>query len=185
MGRSICIDIDGTMTNPYFFLPYLNKITGKNISDKDYTSINWNKIFGSEFSDIYDSFDDKFTYVYEEAYLMDGVKEVIDELILSGDEVHYVTARSRDIDSVTKSWIDSQGLDGSKVVSLSGNLGKVETAKKLRCDIFIEDDPENAINLSKEGFKVILFDTNYNKEIDGENITRVGNWKEIRNILLQ
>lgn len=184
MGRSICIDIDGTMTDPYFFLPYLNKITGKNICDKDYTSINWNTIFGSEFSDVYECFDDEFTYIYEEASLMEGVKKVIDDLILIGDEVHYVTARSKNIDSVTKSWINSQGLDGSKVVSLSSNFGKVETAKKLNCDVFIEDDPENAINLSKEGFSVILFDTYYNQGIEGENITRVGSWEEIRKILL-
>ena len=42
MTRNICIDIDGTMTSPYFFIPYLNKLTGKNLGIEDYTSMDQN-----------------------------------------------------------------------------------------------------------------------------------------------
>ena len=35
------------------------------------------------------------------------------------------------------------------------------------------------MQLANEGMKVLLIDTNYNKEIEHENIVRVNNWKDI------
>ena len=32
---NICVDIDGTITSPYHFIPYLNEIYNKNIKDED------------------------------------------------------------------------------------------------------------------------------------------------------
>lgn len=165
MSRNICIDIDGTMSDPYFFIPYLNKLTGKILTKDDYTSIDWNDTYGPEFKDIYENFDDKYTYIYNEVELQEGVKEVIDMLVENGDNVYFVTARSHTIDKITKEWIKSKGLDASKVHSLSGNEGKVETAKKLNCDVFIEDDPNNIENLLKAGFDVIAMESNYNKKL--------------------
>ena len=165
MSRNICIDIDGTMSDPYFFIPYLNKLTGKILTKDDYTSIDWNDTYGPEFKDIYENFDDKYTYIYNEVELQEGVKEVIDMLVENGDNVYFVTARSHTIDKITKEWTKSKGLDSSKVHSLSWNEGKVETAKKLNCDVFIEDDPNNIENLLKAGFDVIAMESNYNKKL--------------------
>ena len=50
---------------------------------------------------------------------------------------------------------------------------------ELKCDIFIEDNYDNAVNLSNEGVKVLLIDTNYNQKPLNANIVRVYNWKEI------
>ena len=168
MSRNICIDIDGTMSDPYFFIPYLNKLTGKILTKDDYTSIDWNDTYGPEFKDIYENFDDKYTYIYNEVELQKGVKEVIDMLIKNGDNVYFVTARSKTIDKVTRQWLESQGIDSSKVHSLSGNEGKVEMARKLSCDVFIEDDPNNIRNLLKAGFNVIAMESNYNKNVLNE-----------------
>ena len=66
MKRNICIDIDGTMTSPYFFIPYLNKLTGKNLGIEDYTSINWNDTYGPEHSQMYKDFDHIHTDIYWE-----------------------------------------------------------------------------------------------------------------------
>lgn len=56
-------------------------------------------------------------------------------------------------------------------------------AKKLESDIFIDDWYENAVQLSKNGFKVLLIDTNYNRMPLNENIIRVFNWNEIYEIV--
>lgn len=64
-------------------------------------------------------------------------------------------------------------------VFLLGNHYKVEKAKELNCDIFIEDNYDNAIQLSEAGFKVLLMDTNYNRKKLTENTIRVYSWKEI------
>ncbi|WP_242961517.1 5' nucleotidase, NT5C type [Peptostreptococcus faecalis] len=185
MSRNICIDIDGTMIDPYFFVPYLNKLTGKEITNDQFISTNWNDVYGTEYDWIYENFDINYSYIYEEMNILDNVTNVINQLERSGDKVFFVTARSSEIDDITKKWISNNGLDPDLVYSLSGNGGKVSMAKKLRCDIFIEDDPENAINLDKAGIKVILLDCAYNQNIDGQNIIRVKNWKEIQKILLK
>lgn len=208
MSRNICIDIDGTMSDPYFFIPYLNKLTGKSLTKDDYTSIDWNDTYGPEFKVIYENFDDKYTYVYNEVELQKGVKEVIDMLIKNGDNVYFVTARSKTIDKVTRQWLESKGIDSSKVYSLSGNEGKVEMARNLSCDVFIEDDPNNIRNLLKAGFNVIAMESNYNinvlnelreksNEIDKNNkeslndrirkkikkLNVAKNWLDVKNIL--
>jgi uncharacterized HAD superfamily protein len=60
-----------------------------------------------------------------------------------------------------------------------GSHYKVEKAKELNCNIFIEDSYDNAMQLSKSGFKVLLMDTNYNRGQLNDNIIRVYNWREI------
>ena len=62
-------------------------------------------------------------------------------------------------------------------------IDKVNTAKELKCDIFIEDSYANAMQLSENGFKVLLIDTNYNRKPLNKNIIRVFNWKEIYEIV--
>lgn len=198
MSRSICIDIDGTMSDPYFFVPYLNKMTGIELSNEEYISNNWNKTYGPQFKEIYENFDIDYPYIYEEVEILEGVKETIDQLIENGDDVHFVTARDHIIDPITKKWLEDNGIDSTRVYSLGGNEGKVDMAEKLNCDFFLEDDPENAKNLLKAGFRVIIMDTNYNKNIISDlekeenldlekirkRLKRVKNWDEIKNILL-
>ncbi len=68
-------------------------------------------------------------------------------------------------------------------VYLLGSPHKVDIAEKLNCDVFIEDSPQNALQLSQSGFKVILLDTNYNRQVSDENITRVFNWNGVYGII--
>ena len=184
MTRNICIDIDGTMTRPYFFIPYLNKLTGKNLGIEDYTSIDWNFTYGPEHSQMYKDFDHIHTDIYWENELLEGVKDLVNDLYDRGDRVYIVTARSSAIAHVTNAWIDKQGINYTDIFSISGNEGKVAMAEKLACDYFIEDDPTNAVNLSQAGYRVILMDAMYNRDVEGDNITRVGSWEEVRKLLL-
>lgn len=182
--KCVCIDIDGTLTDPYFFIPILNEITGKNLTKDDYTSINWLDTYGPDYSEMYKTFDDEYSYVYKTSTIVEGAKNVIENLKARGIEIYYVTARSKSIHDITAQWIADQGLDSNRVHSLGGNHGKVEAAKELGCDVFIEDDPNNAKNLAEAGYKVILMDTNYNKGVSGNNITRVNGWDQVKDIII-
>lgn len=64
-----------------------------------------------------------------------------------------------------------------------GSHYKIDKARELNCDVFIEDNYDNAIQLANAGFKVLLIDTNYNRKPINENILRVYNWNEIYVIL--
>ena len=73
--------------------------------------------------------------------------------------------------------------DGFCHVHKSITRENVQKAKELECHIFIEDNPSNAMQLANEGMKVLLIDTNYNKEIEHENIVRVNNWIDIHGFI--
>ena len=47
----------------------------------------------------------------------------------------------------------------------------------------IDDNPEVALFLAKNGVKVLLFDAPYNQNVIHPDITRVLDWKEIYDIL--
>lgn len=50
---------------------------------------------------------------------------------------------------------------------------KIDKAKELKCDIFIEDNSLNTLQLAKVGVRVFLLETNYNKDTKHDNITKV------------
>ena len=59
----------------------------------------------------------------------------------------------------------------------------IEKAKELNCNLFIEDNPSNAIQIAEAGINVILMDANYNKGTEHERITRVKDWKQIKELI--
>ena len=79
-------------------------------------------------------------------------------------------------------WLNENGFEEVDVYLLGSDY-KIQKAKELECHIFIEDNPSNAMQLANEGMKVLLIDTNYNKEIDHENIVRVNNWIDIHGFI--
>lgn len=193
--KNICIDIDGTVTDPYFFVPILNKITGQNKANEEYTSNDWIEVYGPEFEEEYEIFDEKYVYTYLEAKPLPHAKQVIDYLLDSGYKISFVTARDAEIEEITRQWLDREGFGEISVYSLSGNANKVSMAKKLNCDLFIEDDPENIKNLVKAGIETIAMDTYYNKNIESDlekdlgsdrkeyinkKLHRMKDWKEVR-----
>ncbi len=183
LKRNICIDIDGTITDPYYFLKYLNELTGKNILPNEYISTNWNEVFGSEFNHIYKDFDDKFTDLYEKITPKKDAVDVINKLFDSQDNIYIITSRKKSIEKTTIEWLDKYNIKYTKLFSLGGSTKKEDVASELNCDFFLEDDPYFANGLIEKGYKVILFDTYYNRYLMADNVIRVADWAEVNNIL--
>ena len=178
---NICIDIDGTVTDPYGFIPFLNKKFNKNITKEEYTTLNWEELYGIREDGFYEKFDRDHSDVYGEAEILEDAAEVI-EYLRKKHNVSFITARQECVKDVTFKWLERHGIKDVDVYML-GWVSKVGKAKELGCNIFIEDDPNNAVNLAENEIKVILIDTNYNKYVEHENIKRVNNWKEIKTII--
>ncbi len=178
---NICIDIDGTITSPYHFIPYLNELYSKNITEKEYNTHNWENLYGVDILTIMSEFHEKYMHSYTEAKIVDNAKNVIDNL-RNYHNLYFVTARHNKLEDITKNWLNENGF-GDIDVYLLGSDYKVEKAKELECNIFIEDNPSNAMQLASEGMKVLLIDTNYNKHVEHENIVRVNNWIDINSFI--
>ena len=98
------------------------------------------------------------------------------------NNLFFVTARNYSLTQITQDWLKKQQLSQIPLYSL-GTDNKLHKANELKCDIFIEDHPNNALNLANGGIKVILIDCNYNKGVEHQNITRVSYWKEIKDVI--
>lgn len=178
---NICIDIDGTITDPYYWLSYANTYFNSNISESQVTSYDIAKVLNinrSEYLEFYEKFKTK---IHSNQELRDDVKVILDKLY-ELNNIYFVTARDKSLELLTLLYLKNHQLQFNEVFVL-GTSDKVPTAMDLNCDIFIEDSYDNAVQLSNSGFKVILIDTNYNKLPLNENIIRAYNWNEIFEII--
>lgn len=183
MGIKIGIDIDGTVTDPYGFLPFLNEIFKKSITKEEYNTLDWEKLYGKVDGDFYINFDENYSYTYEVAKPADFAIDVINKFEkTNGIYICFITARRACLRDITKKWFEKYNIDTENIYML-GPIKKSGKAIELGCDIFIEDDPNNAIDIAKNGIEVLLIDTNYNKNVEYDNITRVNNWKDIEKII--
>jgi uncharacterized HAD superfamily protein len=165
---NICIDIDGTITDPYFWLSIANKYLNKKVNVDVVTEYEIDKVMGITRKD-------------DEVSLRENSREVIEALIKTNN-IYFVTARDKDLEILTYAYLKKNNIPYDDVFVL-GTHYKVDMAKQLKCDIFIEDSYTNALQLSENGFKVLLIDTNYNRKPLNDNITRVFSWDEINEII--
>lgn len=95
--------------------------------------------------------------------------------------IHLVTSRLALFNRQTKDWLNKHNVPYHEL-----HHAKETTKHKkiINCHVFIEDNLEECEVLAKHCDHVILFDQPWNQSTPlKENITRVKNWKEIRNIL--
>lgn len=178
---NICIDIDGTITDAYYWLEYANEYFNKNITKKQVTEYYIDKVMGVDRTEYEEFYEKNKIKMHVNPKIRNNVKTVLEKLSLF-HSIYFVTAREKDLTLLTHLFLRKNGLPYDELFVL-GNCNKVNMARELNCSLFIEDSYNNAIQLSNAGFKVLLIDTNYNRKTLNDNITRVYNWKEIFSII--
>lgn len=53
----------------------------------------------------------------------------------------------------------------------------------LKLDLFIDDDPNYVLHITKKGHTALMLTHPWNKQIFGENIIKVNDWKEIQAVI--
>jgi len=178
---NICIDIDGTITDAYYWLNITNEYFNKNITEKQITKYYIHEVMGIEQSEYEEFYEKNKIRIHSEQKLRDDVQITIKKLSLMHN-IFFVTAREKSLTMLTHSYLRKNRIPYDDLFVL-GSHYKVDKARELECNVFIEDNYDNAVQLSKAGFKVLLLDTNYNRKPLDENIVRVYNWKEIYSII--
>ncbi|MDR3597520.1 hypothetical protein [Clostridium sp.] len=174
---NICIDIDGTITDPYYWLSYANNYFKLNVSVNEITCYEIAKVLKIKEDDYLRFYEEYKFEIHSKQELRDDVKAILD-MLYKQNNIYFVTARDRSLELLTNLYLKNHDIPSDEVLVL-GTHNKVPAARNLNCDIFIEDSYDNAIQLSTSGFKVLLIDTNYNRFPLNDNIIRVYNWKEI------
>jgi len=177
---NICIDIDGTVTEPYYWLERANLYFGTQIKPEDVTSYEINKILGVEEDDYSEFYDLYGKLLHKESEARFGASEIIKRLY-QNHNIHFVTAREEKMTETSKEWLARHEMPLDTLTHL-GHPNKVEKAAELSSDLFIEDSYSNAIQLAQAGFDVLLIDCSYNKGPLPLNVLRVKNWFQINKI---
>ena len=180
---NICIDIDGTITDPYYWLSYANDYFNSNISESQITSYDIAKVLNIEQND-YLGFYEKYKFkIHSNQNLRYDVKHILNKLYKSNN-IYFVTARDKSLELLTFQYLKKHEILFDEIFVL-GTHDKVPKATDLNSDIFIEDCYDNAISLSNNGFKVILMDTSYNRFPLNKNIVRAYDWNEVLEIITE
>jgi uncharacterized protein len=180
---NICIDIDGTITDAYYYLELSNRYFKKNIKPEQVTQYSLDKIFGvdeEEFDVFYK--DNKFELHKNQAIRPDA-KAFLDKLA-EEHNLYFISARDRSMKLLTIGYLQENGIPYDALYLL-GSHYKLDKARELSCDFFIEDSYDNALYLAESGIKVILLDTYYNRGPLKDNMFRVQNWEEVYNIIAE
>lgn len=178
---NLCIDIDGTVTEPYYWLAKANEYFDTNLKPQDVTDYEIHKILGVtreaylRFYELYGK------QLHRDAKVRFGAKEMVNRLYRAHN-IHFVSAREQKMEEITVQWLNRNGflLD---TLTLLGTTNKAPKAQELASDYFIEDCYENAVILAEAGFKVLLIDCTYNQKPLPELVDRIQNWSQIVDII--
>ncbi|AHM57401.1 putative nucleotidase [Peptoclostridium acidaminophilum DSM 3953] len=177
MELNICIDIDGTVTEPYYWLERANRHFGVDMKPSEVTCYEIHKVLGIPREDYVDFYNDVCFDIHSGARIREYAAQVLQD-IASYCRLDYVSARHKKLDSLTHMWLMENDVHLGEV-HLLGSHYKVDKARELLCDIFIEDRYENALELSAAGFYVLLIDCEYNRGPLPEGVVRVYDWNHI------
>lgn len=174
---NICIDIDGTLTDAYYWLDLANEYFNKSIKESEVTEYHIHKVLGVKKGEYDEFYEKNKVRLHTEEKLRDDAKVVL-KVLSTFHNIYFVTARDKSLTVLTHSYLKKRGIPYNDLFVL-GSHYKVDKATDLNCSVFIEDSYDNAIQLSNAGFKVLLVDTYYNRNPLNTNIKRVSNWIEI------
>ncbi|MGG4000116.1 hypothetical protein [Anoxybacillus kestanbolensis] len=177
--RRFGIDIDGTVTCPSTFIPYLNKSFRKNLTLDDITDYDLVPFLDTTEEELNEWMERYEPIIYSEAPLANGALEVINSW-KDEYELYYISARGRHLYEITEKWFQQQGVHYHHI-ELIGSHNKIEAVKKYNIDIFFEDKYDNACDIAEQCMiPVILFDTPYNRGPLPKGVIRVYNWHEAK-----
>jgi uncharacterized HAD superfamily protein len=173
------IDIDGTITDPSTFIPYLNKAFNKELSFSDITQFHLPPLYQITDEEFFEWFIEHEGNIYSDAQLSEYATEVLNELAKEHTLI-YISARDQKHHPLTLDWFNKNKVPYHQI-ELIGSHNKIKSAKEKRIELFFEDKLDNANELAEElKIPIILFDTPYNQGTQHQNVKRVFHWREAK-----
>lgn len=177
MRKRLGIDIDGTLTCPSSFVPYINESFNMNITLDDLKQYELSPLIGISNEEFWEWMDKMEPEIYKSNPLSTGAKTIMDQWKDQYD-LYFISARRQHLYDVTHTWFANQKIDFDHL-ELIGSHNKIATVKKHNIDLFFEDKHDNACDISEEcDIPVILFDTPYNRMPIPKSVIRVNDWYE-------
>ncbi len=187
---NIGIDIDNTITDIEEDLFEVANNYTKEIKE-NFKGVNLLKYEGNQnlavfYSNIFGWNEEQTNYffrnqrikVIDEATPRINAREVINKLKDEGNNIYIITARTTKFDDIpyerAKKWLDKNGILYDKLVVNA--IDKAIVSKELAINLFIDDQLNNCMNLSKNGINTIRLTDSKETYNDFVNIS---NWKAV------
>lgn len=184
----IGIDIDNTLTNiqkelneaAYNYAIKLGKEIDSSVISEDIN--NNGSFYKQKFKFSYDELKYFLKEIMEKiiniAEPRAGVVEVIKNLRKEGHQIYIITARDSEFHDdpylLSKNWLDKNKIEYDKLIVNARKKAPVCIQENI--DLFIDDQLNNCIEITKEGIQTIRISEDKD---NFENIETVDNWKQI------
>ncbi|MBU9722462.1 MULTISPECIES: 5' nucleotidase, NT5C type [Bacillaceae] len=176
------IDIDGTVTDPATFIPYINDHFSKTLTLEDITEYDLSALLDIPKDEFWKWMQQHEPNIYKEATLAMHAKNILTDW-KTHHELFYISARPTQFHDLTAEWFQAQEIPFDHI-QLLGSHRKLEAVKEHSVDIFFEDKHDNACDIAEDcNIPVILFDTPYNRDAVPRGVFRVKSWKEAKEIV--
>ena len=173
------LDIDGTVTDPETFVPYLNKHFNKSLTLDDITEYDLTSVLNISEQQFWKWMGEYEPIIYSEAKLAPYVENTLHEWTKHHDLI-YITARRKHLTDITQNWFKTRSLPFDHI-EMVGAHDKLEAVRNHQVDIFFEDKHDNAVMIAEEfQIPVILMDTPYNRLPVPKNVIRSHSWMEAK-----
>jgi len=178
----IGIDIDGTITTPFYWLDFYNKHLNKKIKPKEVNTYDHHLAFNISL-DVFNDFRKKhINEIHELAIPRNKAPYYMNKLFFDQHILHLITAREPELKTLTENWLRQYHINYHNLYHL-GSTQKTQLALKLGIDVFIEDRLETALSMIEWQIPTILFSTPYNQGFSHPLLIRVDTWEEVFHIL--
>lgn len=111
----------------------------------------------------------------------EGAVESIHKLLQLGFKVKIVTLRGLEESKITGIMLNQANLD-LPIISVGQGNSKIPFV--LDCDVFVDDDPLNLIEMIGTVNRLYLMTTEENSDFINEKIIRVNSWEELLKLLV-
>ncbi|MCI8545967.1 MAG: hypothetical protein HFJ44_01890 [Clostridia bacterium] len=186
---NIGIDIDDTISNSYeTIIPYAQKYQIEELhkspildrsgefSTHKYTKAlhNWNEEEENIFWEKY--YTSMLPKMSAKALASESIKE-----LSKNNKIYLITARwdteKKEVEKITIKWLADNEIVYDKLILNAGT--KLESCKKYNIDLFIDDSFKNCKELTENGIRTFIMDSQVNQKCNDEKIKRVYSWPHI------
>jgi uncharacterized HAD superfamily protein len=176
----IAFDIDDTLGGTYApSLEFFNQQYGANFTLETvpqqlkalgyhYTTDPFSVLYGIEHAKVSEVFSLHSDVILDKCIPFQKALELANQYAADGHEIFYITARNAKWETLTSTWLKTQGFPTGTLIFERDD--KAGVAEKLGIDVFYEDNVVNAIAISAKGIKTYLINSiaNYHDDIPVE-----------------
>ncbi|ADH99830.1 5' nucleotidase, NT5C type [Salisediminibacterium selenitireducens] len=176
------IDIDGTVTDPSSFIPYLNQAFKQNLTLQDIKDYDLSIALGITEKEFWAWMTDHEPKMYKHSFPAADARDILSAWS-DQYELFYISARPKHVTELTYDWFKEYQIPYDHI-ELLGQHNKLRAVSEHQIDAFFEDKHDNAVNIAEEHqIPVILMDTPYNRLPVPKHVHRAYSWSEANRII--